>query len=107
MIPVPNPIREPAEFDRDCRLPGNAWLSANPSARPKSFPAHWIKFEADLEAAFACRCGWWAMRIQSGTVDHFLSKNQAANRHLVQDYAPLVAAAVEKWQRDHPGTPLP
>ena len=201
MIPVPNPIPEPAGFDRDCRQPGNAWLAANPNAKPKSFPSHWLKFEAELETAFACRCGWWAMRIQSGTVDHFLGKNKAANRHLVyewsnyrhaaptlnnskqeladqvldpfevqpgwfevllpsmqlartatvpphlqakadftikrlklidgpkvrrnrqrwyedhklrglhiillQDYAPLVAAAVEKWQRDHPGTPLP
>ncbi len=86
MIPVPNPIPEPAGFDRLCRQPGNTWLAANPAKR-KSFPAHWIMFEAEIEAGFACRCGWWAMRIQSGTVDHFLSKNKAANRHLVYEWA--------------------
>ncbi len=83
MIPVPNPIPEPANFDSECRQPGNAWLAANPNATAKTFPAHWTKFEADLESAFAYRCGWWAMRIQSGTVDHFFSKNKPANRDLV------------------------
>lgn len=200
MIPVHRP-RKPWKFNRDCRLPGNTWLAANPNAKPKSFPSLWLKFEAELETAFACRCGWWAMRIQSGTVDHYLSKNKPANRHLVyewtnyrhaaptlnsskkelddqvldpfdvqagwfevllpsmqlirtaavpahlqakadftirrlklidgpkvrrnrqrwyedhklrglpsnllRDYAPLVALAVEKWQTDYPGTPLP
>jgi hypothetical protein len=87
VIPVPNPIAEPLDFDRNCRLPGNDWLAANPTTKSKSFPAHWARFEADLETAFAFRCGWWAMRIQSGTVDHYFSKNGPANRHLVYEWS--------------------
>ena len=86
MIPVPNPIPEPAAFDRDCRQQGNQWLAAHPNDNARAFPSHWTRFESDLETAFACRCGWWAMRIQCGTVDHYFCKNKPANRHLVYEW---------------------
>jgi len=196
MIPVPKP-RKPRNFDRDCRTPGNQWLAANPKA--KNLPAYWTRFQPKLEAGFSSRCGWWAVRITDGAVDHYLSqknyrhlayewtnyryiaasvnsskgnhddalldpfevqaawfevilpsmqlvrtgqvpiqlqakadftikqlkldnghkirkirrgyyeehKVQGLRMNLLQDYAPLVALAVEKWGRDHPGTPLP
>jgi hypothetical protein len=85
MIPVPRPPRPP-NFDRDCLTPGNQWLAAHPNARANSFPAHWTKFSGELEAGFGFRCGWWAMEIQSGTVDHYLSKNKAAHRHFVYEW---------------------
>ena len=87
MIPVANPIAEPPLFAQNCRTPGNQWLIDNPTAKSSSFPALWTKFEAELEAGFRCRCGWWAMRIASGTVDHFLSKTKAVNRHLVYEWS--------------------
>jgi hypothetical protein len=93
VIPVPNPIPEPASFDRDCRRPGNQWLAAHPNADSKSCPSHWTRFEADLETAFVCRCGWWAMRIECGTVDHFFSKNKPANRRLVYEWSNYRSAA--------------
>lgn len=34
-------------------------------------------------------------------------KFKGLRMNLLHDYAPLVALPVEKWQRDHPGTPLP
>jgi hypothetical protein len=86
MIPVPKPISEPGTFDRDCRQPGNQWLAVNPTALTKNFPAFWTRFEAELETAFASRCGWWAMRIQAGTVDHYFCKNKPANRPLVYEW---------------------
>jgi len=87
MIPVPNPIAEPPNFDADCRTKGNHWL-AKPENRGKTkgFPAYWTQFEAELEAGFQARCGWWAMRIQTGTVDHFFSKAKPANRDLIYEW---------------------
>ena len=87
MIPVPNPISEPSEFDRVCRQPGNQWLAAHPSTDSMSFPSYWTRFEADLETAFASRCGWWAMRIQCGTVDHYFCKNKPESRHLIYEWS--------------------
>jgi hypothetical protein len=71
MIPVPRPP-EPDSFDARCRQPGNTWLANNPTSQ--KFPAYWIPFQPDLGAAFAWRCGWWAMWVTDGEVDHYLSK---------------------------------
>jgi hypothetical protein len=72
MIPVSNPIRKPRNFTRDCETKGKAWLAANPGS--KRFPAHWQKYQPYLAEGFHDRCGWWAMRIADGAVDHYLSK---------------------------------
>jgi hypothetical protein len=85
MIPVANPIPEPADFDVKCRQTGNNWLTSNP-VKNKGFPGYWTKFDAELEAGFHARCGWWAMRIESGTVDHYFSKSKSANRHLIYEW---------------------
>ena len=78
MIPVTNPISEPASFDSDCRQKGTAWLVAKRLAgqnpRTSKYPNHWANYEDDLAAAFHQRCGWWAMWIAEGEVEHFLSK---------------------------------
>lgn len=73
MIPVPNPIPEPNDFDSKCRTRGKTWLGANPIKRPKDF---WSKFRHALAAGFTDRCGYCAMWISSGTVDHFVSCNE-------------------------------
>lgn len=65
------PADEPERFDAACRRPGNEWLAANPSAsRPRPL---WRAFTHDLAQAFEHRCGYSAVRIQSGDVDHFQS----------------------------------
>lgn len=71
MIPVAAPA-EPDSFDASCRAPGNAWLQKNPAADPHANPL-WTKFTRDLQAAFENRCGFLAMYIHRGTVDHWLS----------------------------------
>jgi hypothetical protein len=88
MIPVANPIPEPTAFKARCRKRGNDWL-ANPknAGKTRGFPAYWIEFEEQLEAGFHARCGWWAMRIESGTVDHFMSKAIPANRRLIYEWS--------------------
>lgn len=72
MIPVRNPVRKPKNFTRDCETPGKAWEKAHPKS--DRFPALWQKYQPELAAGFHDRCGWWAMRIADGAVDHYLSK---------------------------------
>lgn len=78
MIAVANPIPEPADFDSGCRRPGITWWSsrrlAGETPKTSEFPNLWAKYESDLARAFHQRCGWWAMWIAEGEVDHFLSK---------------------------------
>jgi len=78
MIPIANPIPEPEAFHTDCRLPGSSWFVARrlTGAGPKTseFPNLWAQYEGDLAHAFDGRCGWWAMWIADGEVEHFLSK---------------------------------
>ena len=71
MIPV-SKIRKPRKFKDDCETPGKKWERENPDS--DKFPPLWRKFQPDLAEGFHHRCGWWAMRIADGAVDHFLSK---------------------------------
>lgn len=71
MIPIKRP-REPKTFGAACRTPGLAWLKANPTKPPKDL---WSRFEPVLRAAFHERCGWLAMWIAVGQIDHYLSKD--------------------------------
>lgn len=71
MISVPHPIPEPDGFDEDCREAGNDWLAKHPDCkRPCDF---WSPFRHALADGFSNRCGYGAMWISSGTVDHFVS----------------------------------
>lgn len=73
MIPVPNPIPEPGKFHAECRVPGKTWLGGHPSGRPKDY---WSPFRLSLADGFCNRCGYGAMWISSGTLDHFVSCNE-------------------------------
>ncbi len=82
MIEVPNPLIEPAEFDAKCRKKGQKWLENNPSTtRPAAF---WSPFRLALAAGFSERCGYGAMWISSGTVDHHVSIQE--NRGLAYEW---------------------
>ena len=78
MIPVANPIPEPADFDSACREPGIVWYVsqrlAGKTPKTSDFPNLWANYEKDLAQGFHERCGWWAMWIAEGQVDHYLSK---------------------------------
>lgn len=83
MIPVPHPIPEPNWFDINCRQNGLAWLGKNPDCkRPKDF---WSPFRLELAKGFSDRCGYGAMWISSGTVDHLVSVN--ANKALAYEWS--------------------
>jgi len=99
MIPVPNPIRKPRSFTQDCETPGKAWGRANPASN--KFPAHWRKYQPQLAAGFHDRCGWWAMRIADGAVDHYLSKK--FHRKLAYDWNNYryISTSVNSSKRNH------
>lgn len=74
MIHVPSPIAEPERFDVECRQEGRAWL-ATQATLPKSPRDFWSPFRSDLRREFGCRCGYYAMYIHDGQVDHSVSWN--------------------------------
>jgi hypothetical protein len=65
------PRPEPANFDERCRKRGRRWLETHPGyeGRPRDY---WSEFEPDLREAFEGRCGYCAMRVMRGQVDHFI-----------------------------------
>ena len=87
MIPVASPIPEPATFDLKCRQKGLQWLATHPvlTDRPVDY---WSPFRDDLREGFARRCGYFAMYMHDGTVDHYISWNSCrANRpHLTYEW---------------------
>ena len=65
------PVDEPTDLDERARVPGAAWLAANPDAeRPKDY---WTPFKGALARGFRDLCAYSAMYEPVGTVDHFTS----------------------------------
>lgn len=77
MIKVHNPIAEPNLFNEKCRTKGNEWLQDH--LNPKRPHDYWSPFRVDLAKGFSDRCGYGAMWVSSGTVDHFISFNENNN----------------------------
>ena len=64
-------VPEPAGFAEEARVPGNAWLDANPHRRrPKDL---WTPFKGALAQGSRNLCAYSAMYESVGTVDHFVS----------------------------------
>lgn len=71
MIPVAK-VKKPRGFDAKVKVPGDAWLVKNPTA--KRPPALWASYTAPLAEGFGNLCGYAAMYDHTcGTVDHFRS----------------------------------
>lgn len=72
MIHIQSPINEPPQFDEKCRQQGQAWLAGRVPLpdRPKDF---WSPFRRDLRHGFNQRCGYYAMYIHDGQMDHSVS----------------------------------
>ncbi|HQY63243.1 MAG TPA: hypothetical protein PK141_17705 [Polyangiaceae bacterium] len=70
MIPVVPPP-EPEGFDVEVRKQGSAWLLEHADT-PRPRPL-WVPYLPQLEAGFRHLCGYAAMHIEEGTVDHYRS----------------------------------
>jgi hypothetical protein len=64
-------VPEPPSFDEDVRRPGSRWLDEHPN--PKQLHPYWSKYLPDLRDGFQSLCGYSAMRVEDGTVDHYRS----------------------------------
>lgn len=80
------PVPEPAGFDARVRRRGRAWLEAHPAAPLRAEP-YWSEFLAQLRDGFHGRCGYSAMYVPDGTVDHFRSRRD--NRELLYEWTNL------------------
>lgn len=89
MIPV-EPVPEPTDFDARVRRRGLAWLEAHPDARTRAEP-YWSEFLPRLRDGFGGRCGYSAMFVESGTVDHFRSRRD--HRALLYEWTNLQFAS--------------
>jgi hypothetical protein len=63
-------VAEPPGFDA-VRLRGEAWLAEH--AAPARPPSWWLPYVPHLAEGFDHRCGYTAMHIEDGTLDHYLS----------------------------------
>lgn len=75
------PVEEPTEFEQRTRAPGRAWLAAKDyvhRSRPQSF---WGWCQEPLREAFHERCGWLAMYVADGHVEHFVSWDECKHDH--------------------------
>ena len=64
-------VPEPPTFDQKARKPGRQWLQDHPDAqRPRDY---WTPFKPDLANGFHDLCGYSAMWVPAGTVDHYIS----------------------------------
>lgn len=101
MIPIATPD-EPGAFDAECRQPGKTWLAANGTSDPHKNPL-WGAFTSQLRAAFGNRCGFLAMYVPQGTVDHWVSIK--SDRDLAYEWSnyrfvagPVNSAKKPKWE---------
>jgi hypothetical protein len=88
MIRVASPIVEPATFDSECRQRGRQWISDHP--KPERRPCdYWSPFREELRTGFARRCGYFAMYMHDGDVDHFMSwaNCKATSPHLAYEWS--------------------
>jgi hypothetical protein len=76
-------VPEPADFDEKTRQRGMDWLERHPdAARPRDY---WSRFRPDLADGFNHLCGYVAMWLQNGTVDHYISVKN--NPRLVYEWS--------------------
>ncbi|NJK32064.1 MAG: hypothetical protein HC927_06395 [Deltaproteobacteria bacterium] len=78
MIPVER-IEPPDGFEENVRAKGLAWIAGQRQPINK-FQPYWTWCEPYLHDAFRGRCGWAAMWITSGWVEHFVSQTECVRR---------------------------
>ncbi len=76
-------IPEPSAFDAEVRTPGKTWLAKN--SAPKRPRDLWTPYLPHLAEGFGNLCGYAAMHLEEGTVDHYLSC--ATHRHLAYEWS--------------------
>ncbi|MFO0762332.1 MAG: hypothetical protein U0359_38185 [Byssovorax sp.] len=79
-------LPEPASFDEEVRKPGNAWLASHPDEKADKMPTLWGNCRKELADGFRRLCGYSAMWVRRGTVDHYLNKASPEGRPLAYEW---------------------
>ena len=98
-----SPSPEPEGFDSDVRQKGRAWLAANPTGRP---PDYWSPFRPQLRDAFCWLCAYTVMRVEQGTVDHFVSCDEDRSRAYEWDNYRLAQQWLNSSKSNVPGSAI-
>ena len=97
-------VPEPADFDEKARVPGNAWLVANPDKkRPRDF---WTPFKGPLADGFRSLCAHSVMYEPNGTVDHFVSWNEGRQQAYEWDNYRFCAGWINSSKTSTPANDL-
>jgi hypothetical protein len=79
MLPV-QPKPEPANFNRQVRTPGLAFLKTNPNPKSTEWKAYWQHALPDMKSQYNEICSYCATWIPHSTgshsIDHFMSKQR-------------------------------
>ncbi len=82
MIAV-KPRPEPASFNAQVRVPGNAWLVRHPPSHKKKLPDYWRRCLPDLRTSYKGICAYFCCYVRpatgGGSADHFVPKSKARN----------------------------
>ncbi|MCK6536701.1 MAG: hypothetical protein L6Q84_27345 [Polyangiaceae bacterium] len=80
----PEPTPPDFDFDTRVRVPGNAWLAANPKAPTKDWPPLWRHAMPSLRTAYKGVCAYFCCYVAEatggGSADHFVPKSDPRNR---------------------------
>lgn len=101
------PQTKPTSFDAYVNAPGQAYLSANPTSKPKEkWEAHWQNCIPDLRKKYKNICAYYGCFIAettgAATVDHYLPKS--THRSQAYDWSNFRLACSRMNARKHNGT---
>lgn len=81
VAPRPEPTAPGFDFNASVRIPGNAWLAANPRSSAKKMPTLWRLAMPSLHASYKGICGYFCCFVMpatgGGSTDHFVPKSTA------------------------------
>lgn len=92
------------DFDASVRVPGNAWLTANPMAPAKEMPPLWRDAMPSLRASYKSVCAYFCCFVMpatgGGSTDHFVPKSKARNVAYDWDNYRLACTRMNSRKRD-------
>jgi uncharacterized protein (TIGR02646 family) len=79
----PEPRPPGFDFNTHVRVPGNAWITANPNATALEMPPHWRQAMPSLRDEYKGLCAYFCCYVRPATggssTDHFVPKSRAKN----------------------------
>jgi hypothetical protein len=100
----PEPTAPEFDFDGRVRVPGNAWLAANPQAPASDMPPLWRAAMPSLRFAYKGVCAYFCCFVMPATggdtTDHFVAKSKARHAAYQWDNYRFACARMNARKRD-------